>query len=190
MIKFKMKIEPVEVGGDRQEFDKSEIGEYSQEERASVKFWVKPLDPMLVREYLEKYTTNAELKMSLVESLAKSIKQYFPDDVNQTKGFAEAVGVLSQMSDSKNVNWLEYNYECFRSVLHKWNIVDEGSNLVEFNEKNLRSFYLGFVKTSMAILNVAASLRTFLDDAQVAKDKSEEKNLETTSNGVKEEKKK
>jgi len=190
MIRFKMKMEAVWVGGERKEFDETEIGSFAEEERKGVRFLVAPISPFDIRDFLEKNTKKKELEIETVDKLAKTIKENFGGEGSQIKEFAGAFGVIQEMSNKKEVDWINYNSDIICKIIIKWEgIVDENDNPIECDNENKREIFLAYPALNRALLDISSTIRSNWQDFQKDKDESEEKNSENTLNGKSEEEK-
>jgi len=184
MIKFRVKTEPIWVYCDRKEFDKTEIGFYTKEERKGVGFLIEPLSPYSLRDLLKKHSKKQPLDMDVVDKLAKTIKDNFSDGEQQVKEFAGAFGVVQEMTNKEEINWIDYNLEVVCGAVKDWKgIIGEDDKPIECDDARKKDIFLAYPMLLRAILEIATIIRSKYDEFQQEKDQSEEKNLETTSSG-------
>jgi len=144
MITFKTTPEAIWVSADHELFDSSELGEYSKEERAKIRFKVYPLTPALVRELRQQFLKNRKLsdfETTEIEESEEYQEELMDRLVVDWSGLYDENGTVIPCTTENKVKLFDYGYPrlgiCIIRVARL--VMSKYSELKEQEEKNLSS---------------------------------------------------
>ena len=173
MIKFRVNPVPVWVSGDHREFDSSEIGQYSKEERKGIKFLINPLTRQLTKELVSKHTTKKPIE--------------FPSEMNESfEKFIELTGGIVEDFDD-----VAYQNDVIDRVICNWNLLGEDEKTIECTRENkLNLLNGGYPQLAVCIIRIARIITSNFEQFEQKKEKDSVKNLLSSQSGLVEEEKK
>lgn len=174
-IKFNLDVKPVWVDGSIEDFDSTEIGDFSKKERIKIRLLLSPLFPGTQRELRQANTHQEFAEDVMVELMRRRKDKSKFKDTPQNRKFIEDILKQANIGVKEVFDDIGYNRDLIDTAILDWEgLLDVNDKKIPCTKENkVKLFYDGgYTAMGLRIVGICSRLATRHDLYQLEKEKN------------------